>query len=236
MLTNEMKTLIEDKMVKILEGNLEFIGRGYARKVYDLNDEYVMKVERKMNISTLNLNELRFYNREMYEEREMMLSFLKPLIFAFGLEKKQECGKNDTAISNYFKYLKLLKLEASEETLDRYYQYRMHEFYDQNIHDYVNYLTIKDSQLGEYIPECLGIMYIGKYSIVVQEKGTPGDKVINADWSALKNKITDVVKKFSDKGYMMNDISIRNIILTSDNKIKISDSGCCDFSGLSKRS
>ncbi len=223
MLTIELEKEILEKLELANEGKLNVKGRGYARRVYDFDENYVIKVESLLYLSDSKL--YTYHRQDLVRIRKVLIAYSdNPTI---TLEKKVK-RRLDEELERMNRFLDYLGLEFNRSSIEIYISFLFGDSHLQNIPEYLNYLELKDTELGNYITTSLGILFTEHYSVTIQEKGQcTRERTIEGD-----NKVQDFFRakirpSFRKAGYSLEDMSDENLVICKDGTIKICDTGCC---------
>lgn len=216
MLNKELEKLVLKEFKKIKHGLGHKVGSGYARKVYKLNKNIVLKVEPILGFIPYRLG--RYARLKLVDERNYLIKELQ--------NNKIKKFPNVYATELYLKFLDMTGLTNDMASIDIYMAFKAHDCHSQNIPDYINALIIEKTELAKYVPKNLGLLFIDGYTIVVQEKLKP------IKYSNAINQIKiDIVKSFQEKGYNLLDVKFENIMQDKEGNIKICDLGVSNFTG-----
>ena len=213
MFTKEFEDRIKAKLDNL--DSAEYLGKGIARKVYTLDEDYVIKVQKNQRVE------------ERYQERII-----------------ERIKKKNVEYSDYrsFKdFINTFDLEENDEAIEQFLDSYAST---QSINEYINWQSIKNNEVvRKYIAEVYGIIRYNNLIVVVQEKCHMfKDTFSTLDDQALKffnvrgrrdlEKLTEeVMSILIDNGINgFHDEHLGNFVYDNDGNIKICDLGYGDFS------
>lgn len=218
---------LQKEVVEILEdcnfGRIKQKGRGYARRVYELNENYVIKIE-SLRITSDSRLESRG-KHGIIKIRRILNSYLEnPDAILSYMDRKNL----EVTLERFTKFLDFLDLTFSSQAIEIYVSFLDGSPSLQNVPEYLNYMTLKGTELGEFITTSLGIIFTRNYSVIVQEKGKVTEERTRREDNKARDFFTEVIQpKFTKSGYRLKDIHDDNLVITKDGKAKICDTGCC---------
>lgn len=206
-----------------------YLGAGAGRSVYSINDFYVVKVEPIDDFLNSWYYDTNGKLSDLYNYLEKYLNNKTKKIAGFEINKKV----TSKSIRQFKKFCKMVELEEDKKSLNLYLNFLTRDSEQQNITDYINYLTVKDNRkLNPFLQKMMGIIVLEDVTLLVQEKGETSE-----DYRSDTQKMTQVLtsqrlmeEAFTEQNYDLWDCCPSNIVIDRDGKPKMCDLGICRFS------
>jgi len=197
-----------------LEGSifLEYLGSGIARRVLEIDENYVLKIE--------NLK----HKNEYLKERDIVKNFKITLLRRLYKQLKA----NLITDKSYLHFVTFTNLPVSKDSI-KYYVSNINSHGStklQNLNESLNWDIIKNTELAHYFPKVIDHFMIGNKLIIIQEKGKNPDDIYD---TALCNFRNCMIEDFKKHGYRLHDIHLNNFIEMPNGTYKMCDSGFCEF-------